>query len=79
MPIVSRVMSAPSTNVQRSAARVTAGTPLLAEYRGAGGTVVRGPVTGKTYVFAGLGARVTIDARDKDLGRTVRGLKVVVG
>jgi hypothetical protein len=78
-----RVTSAPSTNLQRvpnpvrSAAGVTTVTTLLTEYRGAGRAAVRGPITGNTYVFSGPGARVMIDIRDKDLERTVRGLKVL--
>jgi len=63
----------------RSAAGVTTSTTLLTEYRGDGRAAVRGPVSGKTYVFSGPGARVIIDIRDKDLERTVRGLKVVAG
>jgi hypothetical protein len=54
-----------------------AGFSVLAEYRGAGAVVVHGPVSGKRYLFPVTGARVLIDVRDRDIGRTVRGLRLL--
>jgi hypothetical protein len=53
------------------------GSGLLVEYRGPGRFVTRGPATGKTYEFAGSGARTLLDARDRDLIRNARVLQLV--
>jgi hypothetical protein len=57
--------------------RPVAGFTVIAEYRGAGGVVVLGPVSGKRYIFPMTGARVLIDVRDRDLARSVRGLRLL--
>lgn len=77
---------APSV-VRRAAAKTTkpAGLPqarprtpddaLLVQHLGSERAVVRGPATGNTYVFDGLGSRVNLDRRDQDLLRTMRSLR----
>lgn len=47
----------------RASAPPRAGVPLC--YRGAAPVVVRGPVTGLAYSFAGRGSVQRVDARDR--------------
>jgi len=50
---------------------------VTVEYRGKGRLVVVGPITGRSYVFAKTGERVTMDARDRELARTFVNLRLV--
>jgi hypothetical protein len=57
-------------------------TPIIGAELGdqrcrAAARVVAGPVTGRRYVFAMTGARVTLDARDREIARTFVNLRVV--
>ena len=52
--------------VSRFATPVRVGLPIpLFEHLGTGNLVVRGPLSGKQYRFAGRGAAVAVDPRDR--------------
>lgn len=78
---IARPREASQSNAPRSAERPAVVRNELAtvilEYRGRGALVVAGPVTGRRYVFAMTGARVTLDARDREIARTFVNLRVV--
>ncbi len=52
---------------------------VIFEYVGGAGLTVRGPVTGRTYVFAKPGVQVAADARDANSLATVPLLRRVRG
>lgn len=53
------------------------GPKLVVEYRGKGSVRVQGPATGRIYCFSGPGTRMILDPRDRDITRTILGLRIV--